>query len=72
MPIAAEVLKAKGAYDPKRLFGVTTLDVVSGSFCEGFLLLSEPAIFLQSCGLSHEAWRLVEPYRGRPSMPEVT
>ncbi|KAJ1963189.1 hypothetical protein GGI12_002204 [Dipsacomyces acuminosporus] len=31
VPIAAEVLKAKGAYDPKRLFGVTTLDVVRAS-----------------------------------------
>jgi len=28
VPIAAEVLKSKGVYDPKRLFGVTTLDVV--------------------------------------------
>lgn len=28
VPIAAEVLKKAGAYDPKRLFGVTTLDVV--------------------------------------------
>ncbi|GER38574.1 malate dehydrogenase [Striga asiatica] len=28
VPIAAEVLKRKGVYDPKRLFGVTTLDVV--------------------------------------------
>lgn len=28
MPIAAEVLKQKGVYDPKKLFGVTTLDVV--------------------------------------------
>ncbi len=28
VPIAAEVLKQKGTYDPKRLFGVTTLDVV--------------------------------------------
>merc|ERR1712050_728698 len=27
VPIAAEVLKAKGVYDPKKLFGVTTLDV---------------------------------------------
>lgn len=27
-PIAAAVLKAKGVYDPKRLFGVTTLDLV--------------------------------------------
>ena len=28
VPIAAAVLKAKGVYDPKRLFGVTTLDLV--------------------------------------------
>ncbi|KAL6775832.1 MDH2 [Auxenochlorella protothecoides x Auxenochlorella symbiontica] len=28
VPIAAEVLKAAGVYDPARLFGVTTLDVV--------------------------------------------
>ncbi|KAI5861536.1 malate dehydrogenase-like protein [Durotheca rogersii] len=28
VPICAEVLKAHGVYDPKRLFGVTTLDVV--------------------------------------------
>jgi malate/lactate dehydrogenase len=28
VPIAAETLKAMGLYDPKRLFGVTTLDVV--------------------------------------------
>eukprot|EP01018_Ginkgo_biloba_P012732 Gb_04596 [translate_table: standard] len=28
VPIAAEVLKQKGVYDPKRVFGVTTLDVV--------------------------------------------
>jgi malate dehydrogenase len=28
VPIAAEVLRAAGAFDPKKLFGVTTLDVV--------------------------------------------
>ncbi|KAJ2377281.1 hypothetical protein IW150_001474 [Coemansia sp. RSA 2607] len=31
VPIAAEVLKNAGVYDPKRLFGVTTLDVVRAS-----------------------------------------
>ena len=29
VPIAAEVLKAAGVYDKRKLFGVTTLDVVS-------------------------------------------
>jgi len=28
VPIASEVMKARGVYDPKRIFGVTTLDVV--------------------------------------------
>ena len=28
VPIASEVLKKRGAYDPRRVFGVTTLDVV--------------------------------------------
>ncbi|XP_006455561.1 NAD-malate dehydrogenase [Agaricus bisporus var. bisporus H97] len=31
VPIVAEVLKKHGVYDPKRLFGVTTLDVVRSS-----------------------------------------
>lgn len=28
VPIAAEILKIAGVFDPKRLFGVTTLDVI--------------------------------------------
>jgi len=31
VPIVAEVLKKKGVYDPKRVFGVTTLDIVRAS-----------------------------------------
>ena len=31
VPIAAEVLKAAGVYDKRKLFGVTTLDVVSST-----------------------------------------
>ncbi|KAH3670767.1 hypothetical protein OGAPHI_001283 [Ogataea philodendri] len=31
VPIVAEVLKAKGVYNPKKLFGVTTLDVLRSS-----------------------------------------
>lgn len=31
VPIAAEVLKSKGVYDKRKLFGVTTLDVVSST-----------------------------------------
>lgn len=28
VPIAAEILKKEGGYNPKRLFGVTTLDII--------------------------------------------
>lgn len=31
VPIFAEVLKKKGVFDPKKLYGVTTLDVVRAS-----------------------------------------
>ncbi|KIX96930.1 uncharacterized protein Z520_07044 [Fonsecaea multimorphosa CBS 102226] len=31
VPICAEVFKSKGVYNPKRLFGVTTLDIVRAS-----------------------------------------
>lgn len=31
VPIVAEVFKSKGTYDPKKLFGVTTLDVLRAS-----------------------------------------
>lgn len=31
VPIVAEVLKSKGVYNPKKLFGVTTLDVIRAS-----------------------------------------
>ena len=31
VPIAAEILKSAGVYDKKKLFGVTTLDVVSST-----------------------------------------
>ena len=44
VPIAAEVLKAKGVFDPKRLFGVTTLDVVRAeTFVAGITGEKDPA-----------------------------
>lgn len=41
--IAAEVLKAKGVYDAKRLFGVTTLDVIRAETFIGEKLGKNPA-----------------------------
>lgn len=42
IPIAAEVFKKKGCYDPKRLFGVTTLDVVRSRTFIGEILGIHP------------------------------
>lgn len=42
VPIFAEVLKKKGVYDPKRIFGVTTLDVVRASRFLGELTNTDP------------------------------
>ncbi|MCJ1463549.1 Malate dehydrogenase, cytoplasmic [Pseudocyphellaria aurata] len=43
VPICAEVFKSKGVYDPKRLFGVTTLDVVRASRFISQLRNTDPA-----------------------------
>lgn len=43
VPITAEVFKSKGVYDPKRLFGVTTLDVVRASRFISELKSTDPA-----------------------------
>lgn len=44
VPIAAEVLKAAGVFDPKRLFGVTTLDVVRAeTFTQEFSGQKDPS-----------------------------
>lgn len=43
VPIFAEVFKAKGVYNPKRLFGVTTLDVVRASRFISQLKGTDPA-----------------------------
>ena len=43
MPICAEIFKARGVYNPKRLFGVTTLDVVRASRFISQLKKTDPA-----------------------------
>jgi malate dehydrogenase len=44
VPIAAEVFKKAGCYDPKRLLGVTTLDVVRSNTFVGGLKGIDPAL----------------------------
>merc|ERR1719326_2425628 len=44
VPIAAEVFKKHGCYDPKRLLGVTTLDVVRSNTFVGDLKGVDPAL----------------------------
>ena len=43
VPICAEVFKSKGVYNPKRLFGVTTLDVVRASRFISQIKKTDPA-----------------------------
>ncbi|KAK3390672.1 lactate/malate dehydrogenase [Podospora didyma] len=43
VPIVAEIFKARGVYNPKRLFGVTTLDVVRASRFVSELKKTDPA-----------------------------
>ncbi|KAF8472082.1 malate dehydrogenase, NAD-dependent [Kalaharituber pfeilii] len=43
VPIVAEIFKSRGVYNPKRLFGVTTLDVVRASRFIGEVKGSDPA-----------------------------
>ncbi|KAF2472972.1 malate dehydrogenase [Lindgomyces ingoldianus] len=43
VPITAEVFKSKGVYNPKRIFGVTTLDVVRASRFISQLKGTDPA-----------------------------
>ena len=43
VPICAEVFKARGVYNPKRLFGVTTLDVVRASRFVSQIKNTDPA-----------------------------
>ncbi len=43
VPIVAEIFKARGVYNPRRLFGVTTLDVVRASRFVSEIKGSDPA-----------------------------
>jgi len=43
VPIVAEIYKGKGVYNPKRLFGVTTLDVVRASRFVSMVKGTDPA-----------------------------
>lgn len=63
VPIASEVLKAAGCYDPRKLLGVTTLDVVRANtfvaqvrleVCYAWRHLSTIVCFARrcSCGMS--------------------
>lgn len=42
VPIAAEILKKKGVYDPKKLCGVTTLDIIRANTFVGSSMGSDP------------------------------
>jgi hypothetical protein len=53
VPIASEVLKAAGVYDPRKLLGVTTLDVVRANT---FVAQVRPALLLLCGGFVLCSW----------------
>lgn len=59
VPIAAEVLKAAGVYDKRKLFGVTTLDVVSNQAeSTGLQLTCNRHLHAQASGLVETVWQI--------------
>ena len=60
VPITAEVFKSKGVYNPKKLFGVTTLDVVRASRFISQVNNSDPA---------HESVTVVGGHSGETIVP---
>ncbi|KAG6401757.1 hypothetical protein SASPL_138622 [Salvia splendens] len=50
MPIAAEILKQRGVYDPKKLFGVATVDVAKPSVTFSDEQVQELTVRIQNAG----------------------
>ncbi|CEH16586.1 malate dehydrogenase [Ceraceosorus bombacis] len=59
VPIVAEVFKKAGVYDPKRLFGVTTLDVTRASTFLSGIASSHPAETIVPCVGGHSGPTIV-------------
>jgi malate dehydrogenase len=59
IPVAAEILKKHGVYDPKRLFGVSTLDVVRAQTFIGKLKNIDPSTVNVSVIGGHSAETIV-------------
>ena len=48
VPIAAEMFKKAGVYDPNRIFGVTTLDIVRANTFIGMCYVLPQYLYLQT------------------------
>lgn len=51
VPIAAEILQKAGVFDPKRLFGVTTLDVVRANTFIAEAKVSSEYMYMMKLGI---------------------
>ncbi|KAI9825515.1 MAG: Malate dehydrogenase, cytoplasmic [Sarea resinae] len=71
VPITAEVFKSKGVYNPKRLFGVTTLDVVRASRFLSQLKGTDPANENVTVIGGHSGHTIV-PLLSQSTAPEVS
>ncbi|CAC9535754.1 malate dehydrogenase [Leishmania infantum JPCM5] len=70
VPVAAEALKKVGVYDPARLFGVTTLDVVRARTFVGEALGKSPLEFDIPVVGGHSGETIVPLLSGFPSLSE--
>ncbi|MCJ1408475.1 Malate dehydrogenase, cytoplasmic [Ptychographa xylographoides] len=71
VPICAEVFKSKGVYNPKRLFGVTTLDVVRASRFLSEIKSTDPADEAVTVVGGHSGVTIV-PLLSQSSHPDVS
>ena len=65
VPIASEVYKKAGVYDPKRIFGVTTLDIVRANAFIGEILVSSDRRLMGGGAEGARNWGWIYRYRRR-------
>jgi len=64
VPIASEVLQKAGAYDPNRVFGVTTLDIVRAN-----TFIAEAKVLNSILAWNNEGWNVTPAIRINYKIP---
>ncbi|KAG2222749.1 hypothetical protein INT45_013113 [Circinella minor] len=72
VPIVAEVFKKYNVYDPRRIFGVTTLDIVRASTFIGELIGAEPSTVACKVVGGHSGHTILPLISQVPGYPKLT